>query len=445
MRFKDMLIVALRNLSAGKSMVRKMIFAMSFIVMIIISFVAIVESYYKYKDKFNKDHSVDCYYYSELDAGVLSGDTISDIMLECNEKKQNYQAEDMLMLTSIELKDSEEVFFARDTGIVIDGKDYEANYKRYNRSKFYQNIQGKDACIELGFYTKGMKIFTDDMINRSPEQSIIGEFPENPGEIMLDTYILSVYGIENIDDTLIGNTISIVWNTEDSETVLFRDYVLTGIFASEMLELRESVLTKDYHLEHIYVNPVESDLASYQLRVGNVRYYFNNYTDYTEHYVDRDRILSLDVQSLSNDPADVMLTPKGMEFMLMNWIMDHIGKLLIIIAFAIGLIVTFSLLYIFQFYRDRNARYLQMLHDIGMTKKNRFSIISIEMSITTFLATLLGIYITAILLILLNILMKSILSFEISLNIGIGCIAILASWLYFGLCFGISLKEQKDR
>ncbi len=444
MRFSDIIVVALRNLSAGKPMVRKMIVSTSVIMILMIGFAIISYSYFCYQDDFNMNHATDCYYYTEFEDRPLTD--MGDIFLKSGERKNRYKAADLLLLASVQMNDNP-YMAAQDTTISFDGTEHAAHYGSFWDSyEIYQNIQWKTSNISLGFFDGNSKLFTDKMIRHYGDSYLLGRYPDNPGEIMMDTYILSIFGIEEIDDRIIGSKITIKSLIDGTEETVIDDYILTGVFKSELFAVRESKDALDTHLEHIYVHFNREDLSGFQIQFGSARYYFDNYSDYAENCEFAKKIFFYDLEELLADSDDyAKLTPKGLEYLLIYWVIENIGKLLMIVAVAICFVVTFSLLYVLNFYCDRNASYIKMLHDIGMTKKNRLSILVVELSITVAASTVVSLYFSALFLILLNVVTKAAVGFPISFNILVCLLAIGLSWLFFALCFALSISKTERR
>lgn len=443
MRNKDIVVIALRNLSAGKQMVKKIIFGMMFIVMILICFLTIVQSYFDYISEFNNNHVTDCYYYTEVKNQRIEDNAIGELLKHSDKTKEHYNAKEVSILCTIQLKDTEKELVAENTNLIIDGKTYNATYKYVNNPKIYQNIQWKNSEVPIALYQKELSVFADKIVSQYKGDYLVGEYPENPGEIMLDTYILEVYGIENQYESLLGTTVSIQYKNEDTQEIILKDYKLTGIFQGNLLSVRESEMTQDWHLEHIYVNLLPEDQLSFEILYGSIRYYFDDYIEYVKNYEHMESILKLDISNVyESGGIETRLTEKGMEYCLLYWVMDNIGKLMFVIAIVVGLIITFSVFYIFQFYRDRNANYFSMLKNIGMEKQDRRWIFSIEMSVVILVATLLGIYLSVVFLLLLNVIMKSILNFSVVMHIKTSAVAIIVSWLYLGLCLRIAMRKQ---
>lgn len=442
MSVKDRMLIAFRNLSAGRQMVRKIVFGMMFVFMLLLCFLTVFQSFGAYKKDFNEKHSADCYYYAEFENQELTDIWLADLLKYSRNEQERYQAKEVSVLCTLQLYDRGGVLEAGDTGLVLDGKEYRiADYFVYNR-KPYQNIYGESAPIELVLYRAELSVLADKITAQYGADYLLGNYPENPGEIMLDTYILEMYGVEDAGENLLGKQVGIYCVDMDAEEVILKDYVLTGILQADVLSARESLSANDYHLEHVYINPRGEDVGRFTVSRGSIRYYFDDYAEYVKHYEKKDEILKLNLsQVYSSDNAEISLTERGVEYCLLYWIMQNMGRLLSIVAVVIGIIITFSVFYIFQFYRDRNARYLAMLQYIGMEKRDRVWIFSFEMSIMLLMATVLGIYLSALFLLLLNSITLQILNFGVVLDVKAGLAAVLLGWLYFWLCLGIVMRR----
>ena len=440
MRTKDIFKIAFRNLSAGKSMVKKMVFGITFIVMLVLCFFMVIDSYEEYIIKFNSEHVEDCYYYTLLDEREMSAETMHNILDKY--KKELHNADETVILCNIVLKDENVSNEAGKVNICIGDVWYKAKKYYTNRNKIHQNIRGYMWPIEFGIYRNGMAIFPKNIINAYGEEYILGEYPVNEGEIMLDSYILDVYGISNAEE-LIGNNITISSVSEDGNDIVFENYKLTGVFKGELISERESSLTSDNHLEHIYVNVRGKDETRFKLQQGTVRYYFDDYAKFIENYKYMNHVISMNIDVLKE--ADVNLTGYGMQYFILYWIMENIGKLLILVAAVIGLIITASVIYIFQFYKDRNEHYIAMLENIGMTRKDRMRIFRVEVSVMVLISTAIGIYLSVIFLMLFNMVTTQMLNFEIVFGVKAFVIALVCSLLYFGLCFLIVMRKRKKR
>lgn len=442
MSIKDKVVIAFRNLKAGGQMVKKMIFGMMFVVMILFSFLMIIQSYFAYKKSFNQKHVADCYYYTELKSQELTDDSIETILKQSKDLQNQYQASEVSILCTLLLRDHDNQLEAGNTKLILNNQIHQPTNYFFNNREICQDIQWDSSFISLALYREGMSVFADNITNEYEGNYLIGNYPNNPGEIMLDTHILEVYGVEDIDN-LLGTTVSISCMNEETEEMILCDYTLTGIFQGDLLSARESLATSDNHLEHVYVNLWHEDIERFEILFGSIRYYFDNYLEYVQNYEGMNNILQLNLSEIyESDDLKVKLTGLGMEYCLLYWIMDHIGKLLLLVAIVIGLIITCSVFYIFQFYRDRNAHYFSMLQNIGMENRDRSWIFSIEMCVVMLLATILGIYLSILFLLLLNYMTKQVLNFPMIFDIKTAIIAILFSWLYFWFWLRVAMRRK---
>lgn len=443
MRLSDKIAIARQNIVAGKSMVWKMVFGMMFIVMLMISFTVLYISFSAYSKEFGESNVKECYYYKAYYGTEFSVADADKMINEAIATGKEKRASETSILYTIDYLDEELELDTNRTFLIIDNQEYEHKSKYVANSKFYEDMYSKNSYISMALYRNGMNVFPENIQKRFGRECIIGRLPENPGEIMLDTHILQVYGVY-ADESIIGATFSMVYKGEDEELVLVEEYVLTGIVKSEIFAAREGSNIPDYHWEHMYINLNTEDASNYYIPFGSERYYQKDYLAYINNCDYVDELLRLDVEVLKDESSEVMLTPKGIEYCLLYWLMNDIGRLLIIIGIAVAVIITFSLFYIFRFYITRNENYFAMLENIGMKRRDRRAIFVIEIAFMVLGATILGIYLSAMFLLLVNILLKSMLSFSITLNVPLCVGVILASWIYFALCV-VALQGMKRK
>ena len=434
MKGKDRLKIAYWNLRAGKQMVKKIVFGMMFVIMLLFCVLTILHSYFAYTEEFEQKHIADCYYYTLINDQELTDAWLAEQITYSQKEQERYQAKDISILLTLIPHNIEEQPQAGQTYLVLDGVDHQIdNYFLYNR-KPYQNIYGESSPIELVLFREDIPMFTDKLTEEYGNEYLLGEYPNHPGEIMLDTYMLEMYGIDKSEEDLLGKTITLYCMDDNTEEVLLQDYVLTGILQGDYLSVRESLSSSDYHLEHIYVNLRAEDVERYQVLGGTVRYYFDNYIEYVEHYENKNNILQLNLSQISSrENTGIKLTEMGVEYCLLYWVMHNAGKLLLLVTVVIGLIITMSVLYIFDFYRNRNDRYFSMLENIGMEKKDRLWIHSIEMSAMMAMATVLGIYLAVLFLFLMSFVTKQVLDFPVMFDVRAGIGTVIFSWIYFWL------------
>ncbi len=478
MSVKDILKIAYRNLIAGKQMIKKMVFGMIFVIMILFCFFMVIKSYDDYVDKFNNEHVADRYYYTEIELEDISENTIVGLLQQSEKMKQEFNATGTSILCNIAPKDENINMNAGNIRICIDDVEYKAKNYYINQRKLHQDIRGSMWPIWLGLYQDGMSVFSETILssymeshsqrslidrlgkdigyktdnNKNDNKNVnglemtydnagymIGLYPNKQGEIMLDSYILEVYGIEITED-IIGSNVTIYSVDDENSSVVLSDYKLTGIFDGDLISSRESTLTSDNHIEHIYVNLRGDDRGSFRNLFGTIRYYFDDYAEYVNNYKYMTHVLQMNIDELME--TDVSLTGHGMEYYILYWIMENIGKLLILVGGVLGLIITVSVLYIFQFYRDRNARYISMLQHIGMTKKDRTRIYAVEMSMVILIASIIGLYMSVIFLLLLNVVTGQVLNFTVVFDVTTGVVALLTSWIYFALCLWFIMHKR---
>lgn len=440
MLFKDRVKIAFRNIIAGSKMSRKIVYGMTFVFMILFCSVVVINSYLDYINDYNQDHIKDCYYYSEFQNDQVTEIWIKDILNYCQREKERYQAKAVSIFCTLQLQESEDRLWAKNVKIRLKKKDYLiANYFIYKR-KPYQNIHGESSNIEIALYKDELAMFAGKKTAQSDADYLIGRYPGNPGEIMLDTYILDIFGIKEAAENILGEKVRLCSFNERSEEVIIEEYILTGILNEKVFTERESMATNDYHFEHIYINPRREDLEQFKISRGSIRYYFSNYQEYVENYNHIQEIFGADIDMSESD--NLQLTQDGLKFCIVYWIMHNIGGILLLVASIIIIINTLSIFYIFQFYRDRNADYLLMLQSIGMEKKDRRWIFFIEICSMMAIATLIGSYLAAIILILFNSVTKQVINFSVVIDLKSVLLSLLFCWMYLGLALLLVMRKK---
>lgn len=436
MRVEDRALIALRNLKAGRQTAGKIVFGMTAVFVLLLCSLMSIQSFIVYTDEFNDRHSADCYYFEEIVGDNASYARMSTLSEYSQEEKARWHAEEVSVLCGIRPIWKEEELAAGSAGLSLDGSIYPfAGVFIYNR-KPYENIYGETSPIEMALYQEGICIFPDKLTGRYKGDFLLGSYPATPGEIMLDTHILETYGI-GIGAELLGKKVSI-YDLGTGETLL-EDYILTGILEADFLSVRESLTADDYHLEHIYVNLCKEDRDRFIISKGSIRYYFKDFEEYVKHCERRDYILRLDTSQMFSSDGGIKLTEKGIEYCLLYWIMHGVGRLLALIAVGVGIIITFSVFYLIEFYRHRNVCYFAMLEAIGMRLWDRTVIFSIEVCFMMLAATVLSIYLFLLLFCLMNIFTAQTMDFHMVLDVKVCLLAIIAGWVYFFVCLWIAM------
>lgn len=441
MRVKDRMRIAVQNLKAGRQMVGKIIFGMTFVLVLLLCSLMSIQSFIVYTSEFNDKHGADCYYYELIEDREISDTWIVSLTEHSRKEKERYHAGEVSVLCTIRPRWGEEQLEAGQIGLALEDNIYQiGEYSIFNR-KPYQNIYGKMAPIEIALFQVGISEFAEKLTEQYRGAYLLGSYPEKPGEIMLDTHIMEVYGIEAKEE-LLGKKVSIY--VLDADEVLLKDYILTGILQADFLSVRESLTADDYHLEHIYANPCKEDRERFIVSRGSIRYYFENFEEYVKNCEKRDYILRLDIsQVYSADNRGIKLTEKGIEYCLLYWIIRSVGKLISLIAVGVGIIITFSIFYLVEFYRSRNTRYFAMLEAIGMEKRDRIKIFSVEMCLIMSMATILSVYLSFLFLTLMNFFTMQALEFHMVLDLKTGLLAIMAGWAYFWICLRLVMGKGR--
>lgn len=408
----DKFKVVFYNLRSDKRMVRKIVFGMTIVFVLVICFTTVIYSYEKYKDNFNKKHKKDCYYYSEIEEQLIDDGHMSKLFDKSEKIRATYSARSAVTICDIVSRDKKEMLLAGSTRIEVEGKRRSAKYTSAMAvsADAGENIVNDISPIEIAYFQKGMKI--------SPVPGRIdiqGNFPDRQGEIMLDDYILKTFGLELPSETYIGKTISLLYQEGEQFHYLLKNYKVSGVFNSSLLSLRESVWTSDPHLEHIYVNLRKKDRKEFKISNGSTRYYFNDYSEYVANHDNSRDLIHLDLEQVLSGTGEIRITPKGMEYCVLYFLMGNVGKIIFMLGSVICLILIFSIIYLFSFYWYRQKKYRTMLLCIGMQKSDQKWIRVLEIMVFILLAFVLGSYFSAVLLMLLNFVSTTALRFPIRL------------------------------
>ncbi|MGN0374026.1 MAG: FtsX-like permease family protein [Butyrivibrio sp.] len=423
MSFKDIWTLAFRNLKAGRKNVYKIIFGMGCACTLVYCYIAVICYFNDYKKNFDESYQNSCYcFYEETEGEKV--EKVYDLMDRVNAHMEACDADMAGVFLDICPNYVEDFIYVDDMVISINEKAYPVkSYFIYNR-EFYQNISSAFARIDIGYYKNEFNVFPKHLYGDNANITYIGEPPSNPGEIMLDDHILKVYGIDAEDEALIGADITLM-NKGD---IICEDYVVSGIYKSKDLSLREAEDSHDYHLEHIYINLKQEDESRFRISYGSsYRLYYKNYSEFISNYKYADNILNMQFDCDIYENIEYLPTKRGMEICVLSWFMKNIGRLLIIMASVIALVIMFSLFYIIQFYFGRNVIYMEMLNCIGMSKKDRRKLGNLEMLLMAVGAIVIAVYISILFFIIFKYITYKLLSYGFELNIPVFLLSILAS------------------
>ena len=330
-----------------------------------------------YKKDFNTNRLKECYYSFELDNHQCNDENLEIISSDVKEKKESLNAASSSVFYDFGIGAEPTSLEAGQLKFLIDDTSYETvNYTR-TPYKSYQNILNKISLIDICMYDKNNNMFFENDGTMDVTCKVDGSLPYNAGEIMIDSYLAGVLGLN--------------YENEDYK-VMDSDFFLK----------RESSFAMDFHSEHMYVNPKHEDTK--QLAIfGTLRLYYENYQDYADNYDYIDGIMSVDTSviqdSVLNDSKErPKLTTKGIQFCMLNWMMKNIGKLLIVIMLILTVLSAITVYYMYEFYSNRRANYIVMLRSIGMQKSDMRKLVIIEIMIMFLAALLMAIYFTVIIL-----------------------------------------------
>ncbi len=120
-------------------------------------------------------------------------------------------------------------------------------------------------------------------------------------------------------------------------------------------------------------------------------------------------------------------------------------RILIALIAVFCIVDMFSTGYILEFYRKRNEKYLSMLEVMGMVREDRKQIFGGEVSVIMLLATLLGCYVSVVILLIMNSFVRQMLDFSLAVNVIPVGAAIGISWICFGIIVVIKDLRVKWR
>ncbi len=404
--------MAVFNLRADKKAVRKIVFGLIVIQVMMTCFVSVLHSYHVYKDDFNKKYKKDCYYYTEAADMTAEAEQVESLLREGQEICRKYSADSTVTICDIMSRDEEVIFSAGNIQIIADGNYHRASCATGigGAASISDNIKTAASPVDIALYQKGMKLVPDFL-----DDGVTGRYPEGPGEIMLDNYILEIYGFHQPAEELVGKTVSLYYDKGKNGRTLFHQYKLVGIFSSDMLAARESRVPSDLHLEHIYVNMRDEDRKDYRISYSSTRYYLDDYAEYVGNYDAPGDLVRLNLKQVLYGEGEIQVTAKGMEYCVLYFLMENIGIILLTLGSVIALITLFSILYLFGFFRNRQKKYRMMLTCIGMQKSDQRWVCSLEILLILFESVIGSSYFSAILLMILNYVSTTALGFAIRL------------------------------
>lgn len=403
----DILKTAVLNIKSNKVMTKKIEGGFVIIFIFFICFFSLCKSYDNYKAEFNSKHRKECFYYKNISLDEFNEQSIEEIKKEGENERRQYFADSVLTILSIDSKRENETYCAYNTFIEIKNKKYKAKYSEVTVKKnIEETIDNRFSTIDLVLFKKSI-----DIVPNFCKEKIVGEKPDCQGEIMLDDYIVKVYGLN--EEEIIGKTISII--NKDMGEYIIKDYRVSGILDSSVLRDRESG-NVDGHYEHIFVNLKKDDYQKFRINYGSIRCYFKNYTEYMQNNRNSENLIKLELQESNNQELMKMnLTPKGMEYSIMYYIMNSIGKVLVWLGMICCLVVVLSMVYLLNYFWLRQKTYRTMLQNIGIEPTDLYWLRVYEVSLMVAKSIILASYFSLIILMLLNYVTTKFCNFTIVL------------------------------
>lgn len=420
MNRKDTFTLAGWNLRGGSKTVKKLMVGISVVFFLAISITVIVYSYICFIGQFNRKHLQDCYSYidfrEEDKLGKMNAEQLSEFV---REEAKRCGCEDYCVLNMVQpvlpRENTEQAPYweVGKTKIRTDGREYEFKAKYDPYQSPIRNLGSTKAILWMLSYIKEGGIFPDFL--RENSTAMLGTEPVNPGEIMLDTYFLSVFGMDEEAAALIGQTVTIEWDGN----VILDGYRISGIVPFSYLEQREGEYTSDLHTEHLFVNLRKEDASRFYCVYGSIRFY---YKDYAEYAADCNMDGKMLFAKVMNDDmvsrTGAKLTYIGRMYCIIGQIGEKLGKLLLIAVGVVTLTIFSSILYLWYFYRKRNERYLNMLGNVGMRKRDRRRLVATELGVICLRALLLAVYGSVIFLLIFAGVLRNVMDFKVMLPWG---------------------------
>lgn len=439
---KDKIKIALWWLRAYRKLALKVVLGLSFIEALVFGLITVIDSYNHYNTDYNIRHAQDCYYYSLLSEQSITNRSIDDVITYAEKVRENIQADECMIWSGIENAHiSPSLVTAGNLILKVDDKEYRIS-DYYSQNKYYWNdIRSRNAPISYSLFINEYSEFPKKITDVYKGIFMEGEYPGKQGEILLDTYLLKMFGLQDKEmQGLLGKTVSICCSTEDTDADIICDYVLTGILYDETLPYRESDSTPDCRMEHIFVNLKEREYDDFKIVNGSVRFYYDNYTDYVKRLVFEDT--SLEVKTEIDLPEKIWITGGGMQYGYMSVFSRYIGVILATISGLIILVVLLSLYYIMENYHNKMKPLTGVLKVVGCSSQNRRLILAVQLIIMTISASVIGSGYAGILFFIFNSFCAGLAEFTLDTKL----ISYLVSASVTGvLLYGISFLSRTNR
>ena len=481
MKNGDLWKLAFQNLSAGKKTARKAIIGIAVCLFLLLCYVGTGEILIQYRDSFDKDNAKDRirYYFFNTENSYVNEmsmfDTapIEDREAEAFLREMKKEADAKMdrsvgcdvavQAGAVWKKVPNQRMTVHGTKLILDdGCEYSfrpsAVMNAYENTVHETYSRGRGGtAFQIALFNESLSPFPNGLFGEGREIMLAGSLPENPGEIMLDEYLLKVYGIDDENpEKLIGKSLSVLYRYQEvnnkKEEVgdpidipVLEKYVISGIFRASCLDVRENY-TYDCHLEHIYVNIRPEEMKDIMVDRPSMRIFYNSFEDLASDISTDKGLISAILEKLSEDkPGELKMTEKGYMFCILQWILTNVGKLLIALGLVGIAVITFALGYILKFYNGRNLKFLTMLSCIGMRKKDRNGLYLREMILMGSIAYAAAFYVYTIYYCIFTYFLKQGLDFYAEVNMPVMILAFMAGCLWLTLFAGGIRKKTNDQ
>ena len=439
MRISECAKIAFRNLMVAKKMSIKIIIGLSAVVMLLFSMTMYQQTFENQIDRIAIEHKSDCY--------LQEIQNIKNIKSYKNQKesifadKEEWNIEEVCGLIPVNIKKSDEKenidlsqykdMAIRNAKIVLDGKEYQG------RPEWLTDMQSEDKnyatdTIEVDFYDKDFKVFSSNIIHQYQKETgnehyLIGSLPAKEGEMIISDYMLEKFGIEqDKQKQLIGKNISLYMG-EKENVPYFEEYILSGIFDAELIEIREknSVFK---HTTQIMVCFWEEDYNKLEFPNGaEIRYYNEDFKQLTESYL-----------LAKQKKETVEMSVYGKIYSVMEQQISVINKILEYIMIGFVIAVTVYITSIIYFFFQRNRTYFVMLRAIGVRDNCIYYITLFEVLYFILCALVIGEYFAVLVLFGLKKVYEYTIGFDFAFTSQVLGMAGIAA---FGYCFVIFFVE----
>ena len=439
MRISECAKIAFRNLVVANKMSIKIIIGLSAVVMLLFGMTMYQQTFENQMDKIAIEHKSDCY--------LQEIQNIKNIKSYQNQKefifadKEEWNIQEVCGLISVDTKKNGEKenidlseykdMAIRNAKIVLEGKEYQG------RAEWLTALQSQDKSyatdtIKVDFYDKDFSVFSHNTIYQYQKETgnenyLIGSLPVKEGEMIISDYMLEKFGIEQTEHKqLIGKSISL-YIGEKENVPYFEEYILSGIFDAELIEIREkNIFFK--HTTQIMVCFREEDYNKLEFSDGaQIRYYNKDFEQLTESYL-----------LAKQKKETVEMSVYGKIYSVMEQQISVINKILEYIMIGFVIAVTVYITSIIYFFFQRNRTYFVMLRAIGVRENCIYYITLFEVFYLILCAIIIGVYFAMLILFGLKKVYEYSIGFEFaftSQTLG------MAGLVAFGYCFVIFFVE----